>query len=88
MNWTAIESALEQGLNFISELAPAASAAGPLGASIGAVVGKVTRFASDAIAAAEQEADVIGEDNLANLKALQAKIQAANDVLAAQIAAS
>lgn len=87
MDWSKIEAQLAQGLKFVSDLAPAAAAGGPLAGEIGGIVGAVAGFAAKALAAAEAEQAVVASSDLASIRASAAGLRAINDQLAAQIAA-
>lgn len=88
INWTAIESALGNAAGLVKELAPLAAAGGPMAGTIGSVVGAAAGFAQEALTAAQAEGSVIDDTTLAQVQAAQASIQATNDAVAAQIAAS
>lgn len=88
MDWSTIESALAKGLDFINELAPAAAAGGPVAGGIGEVIGKIAAFAATALEDAQNEQTVISESDLVSIQVSATAIQAANDKLAADIAAS
>lgn len=88
MDWSAIIAAAEKVAGVVEELAPLGAVAGPEGAVIGKLVGGVAQAASDALANATDEAAVISAKDLASVQAIQAKIEAANDLLGQQIDAS
>ncbi len=88
INWTAIESAVADGLSLVNKLAPLAAVLGPVGVEAASVAGKVATFASAALTAAQEEQAVISATDLASLTVLQKQIQDTNDQMAAVIAAS
>jgi hypothetical protein len=84
----SVEAALEEGLSFVSKLAPLASLGGPAAGAIGAVVGQIAATASTLLTAVENDAAIIAGGDLAKIRTLQASLQAQNATLSAQIAAS
>lgn len=88
MNWFTIEAGLAKAAEFVETIAPAAGAGGPVGATIGEVIGKLAGFAQTALTDAQQTGAVISEGDLASIQVSAAAIQAVNDKLAADIAAS
>lgn len=88
MNITDIESALETGLLLTAKLAPFGALAGPAGAAVGDTVAQIAALGATLLQAVSDDAAVIGSGDLTRIRALQAKLQAANADLAAQIAAS
>ena len=87
-DWKTVITDLETGLAFVQKIAPAASAAGPIGATIGSVISSVAGLASSYLNEATAAEAVISSDDLAQIQALTAQLQTANDQLSQQIAAS
>jgi hypothetical protein len=85
---TEVEAVAEQGLALVSQLAPLAALGGPAAGAIGVLVGQVASTVDTLVTQVSGDAAIIATGNLANIQALQAKLQAANETLAAQIAAS
>lgn len=85
MNFADIVSALQMGVAYAEQLAPLAGLAGPQGAAIGKIVGSVAQLAEAALAHAQDAANLVSANDLATVRALQARIQAANDLLGAQV---
>lgn len=83
-----VESALESGLDLVSELAPLAALGGPAAASIGATVGQIAGAAAAIVTAVSNDETIIAGGDVSSIQALQAQLEAANTELAAQIAAS
>ena len=83
-----IESAAEQALALISEFAPLASLGGPAAGAIGTAVGQIASTVDTIVTQIAGDAAIIQGGNLTAITALQAKLQAANATLAAEIAAS
>ena len=82
------EAILEEGLAFVTKVAPLASLAGPEGAAIGAIVGQIASLADNLLAEVSSDAAIIQTGDLSKITALQQSLQSANATLAAQIAAS
>ncbi|MGI8839744.1 MAG: hypothetical protein ACR2F8_03000 [Caulobacteraceae bacterium] len=88
IDFATIESALAQGLSFIERLVPLAALGGPVAAGIGAAVGEIAALGDQVLVAVEGEQAILSAPDLASVQGLVAKLRAANDALAAQIAAS
>lgn len=88
MNWSSIETALSDVAAVVEKLAPLASAIPGVGTAAAGIIGAGATFASEALTALENEQAVISATDLASIQASAAKIQAANDTLAATIAGS
>lgn len=86
INWDAVKAGLEDGLSLVAKIAPLAAAAGPVGVTAGEIIGKVASFAAQALETAQNENTVLNSNDLATIEAAQKTLQAANDVLAQQIA--
>jgi hypothetical protein len=85
---TEVETALETGLSLVSTLAPLAALGGLAAGSIGVTVGQVASLADTLVTQISGDAAIIAGGNLTAITTLQAKLQAANATLGAQIAAS
>lgn len=83
-----VESVLEEGLAFVSKIAPLASLGGPAAGTIGAVVGQVAATADALVTAVSNDASIIAGGDLTAIQALQTQLQAQNATLAEQIAAA
>lgn len=88
INWTNIATIAEKVATAIEEFAPVAGAAGPAGAAIGAALAQGAAFVKSALEAASEAGAVIGTQDLATIEAAAARIQAANALLADEIAKS
>lgn len=84
-DWSTVISDLETGLAFVQKIAPAASVAGPLGATIGSVVSSVAGLASSYLNEATAAEAVISSSDLAQIQALTVQLQTANDQLSEQV---
>lgn len=76
------------GLTFIEALAPIASGLGPVGATAATVAEAVASFAMDLLNTYQADQAALSSEDVATIKALVVKTQAANDKIAAIIAAS
>lgn len=85
---TQIETALEEGLTLVSQLAPLAAIGGPAAAAIGVTVGQVASMADTILTQVSGDAAIIAGGNITAITDLQVKLQASNAALASQIATS
>lgn len=88
INWSTVVSDLETGLAFVQKIAPAASVAGPIGATIATVVSSVAGLATTYLQQAMAAEAVISSSDLAQIQSLTLQLQTANDTLSQQIANS
>jgi hypothetical protein len=88
MTLAQAEVLLEEGLAFVSKIAPLAALGGPAAGAIGLVVGNIAAMGATLLAQVSSDAAIIASGDLSKITALQNQLQAANSTLAAQIAAS
>jgi hypothetical protein len=88
MNWQQIATDLQGFLTDIQEAAPLASAAGPEGAAIGALIGGAAKTASTVLTLIENALDPPTGSTLTSIQASVAAIQQANDALSEQVGSS
>lgn len=83
-----VESAAEEALSLVWQLAPLAALGGPAAGAIGVLVGQAASTVDALVTQISGEATIIGSGNLTAITALQTQLQAQNAALAQQIASS
>lgn len=83
-----VEAWFQDALELTENVAPLAALGGPAAAAIGKLVGEIATAGAAILSQVESDAAIIAGGDLTKIQALQAKLQASNATLAAQIAGS